>query len=225
MCLSAWVERSKIARVPSRNATAISGRLQRHRHQTLSPPAPAPPARLRVRTHMLQKPTASTELDSSSSRDPVALPPSTENVPTTFNTSRRQKPPPPIPTPLGHRDTHLSCAAADEFGGAVHRPRQQQRAVLVARQARQRPLVAVLTCGRGAETPFSASSPQTVSGAKEAENPDGCSCSAALSNHSGRSKLLRLRLRSRRATNGCRFMEKCSQTEDTNEYLVAKKQD
>lgn len=38
----------------------------------------------RFTTHMLQNPTDSTELVSSSSFDPLALPPSTENDPTTF---------------------------------------------------------------------------------------------------------------------------------------------
>lgn len=38
----------------------------------------------RFTTHMLQNPTDSTELEYSSSVEPLALPPSTENAPTTF---------------------------------------------------------------------------------------------------------------------------------------------
>lgn len=38
---------------------------------------------------MLQNPTDSTELESSSSFDPFALPPSTENDPTTFEQQKK----------------------------------------------------------------------------------------------------------------------------------------
>lgn len=44
-----------------------------------------------------------------------------------------------------HSDTHLARGGVDELGASVHRPRQHQGAVLVARQGGKRPLVSVLT--------------------------------------------------------------------------------
>lgn len=114
---------------------------------------------------MLQNPTDSTELDSSSSFDPLALPPSTENEPTTFththttikHTSAADREHFSLTENatttnlllyllLRRSDTHLPCGGVDELGTTVHWTRQHQRAILVARQAGQRPLVSVLTC-------------------------------------------------------------------------------
>lgn len=98
------------------------------------------------KTHVLQNPTDSTELDSSSSlalsqeNDPITCKRPTESSETLFNTVSCVLP--------GLSGSHLACGGVDEPGVTVYWACQHQWTVLVGRQAGQRPLVSVLTCWR-----------------------------------------------------------------------------
>lgn len=94
-------------------------------------------------SHVLQNPTDSTELDSSSS-----LAPFTENDPITFTSTNRKKRMESdfvATDDCRFSDAHLARGGVYEFGVTVHRTRQHQSSVLVTCQAGKRPLVAVLT--------------------------------------------------------------------------------
>lgn len=100
LCLRICVDRSYMARVPSRYATARRGRLgSKDKLLQMFNSDNSKQCDLDVlrldptifTTHMLQNPTDSTELASSSSFDPFPLPPSTEKAPTTFRHTPRPK--------------------------------------------------------------------------------------------------------------------------------------